>query len=48
MGKTSKDAVGNGVSIKEIKDDTETPFKLIYDPTHPDANEEGYVRTCKR
>ena len=45
MGKSSKDAVGSGVRIKEIKDDTETPFKLTYDPTHPDANGEGYVRT---
>ena len=45
MGKSSKDAVGSGVRIKEIKDDTETPFKLTYDPTHPDANAEGYVRT---
>lgn len=45
MGKSSKEGVGNGVRIKEIKDDTETPFKLTYDPTHPDANAEGYVRT---
>ncbi len=31
-----------GVKIVEIaEDDTEMPF--IYDPTHPDANEEGYV-----
>ncbi|MGM9945340.1 MAG: flagellar basal body rod protein FlgC [Lysinibacillus sp.] len=45
MGKSSKEAVGSGVRIKAIKDDTETPFKLTYDPTHPDANAEGYVRT---
>ena len=45
MGKTSKEAVGNGVKVKEIKENTETPFKLVYDPTHPDANEEGYVQT---
>ena len=45
MGKSSKEAVGSGVRIKEIKDDTETPFKHTYDPTHPDANAEGYVRT---
>ncbi|MBR0311204.1 MAG: flagellar basal body rod protein FlgC [Oscillospiraceae bacterium] len=31
-----------GVKIVEIAEDqTEMPF--IYDPTHPDANEEGYV-----
>lgn len=31
-----------GVKIVEIaEDETELPF--VYDPTHPDANEEGYV-----
>lgn len=31
-----------GVKVTEIaEDDTEMPF--VYDPTHPDANEEGYV-----
>lgn len=45
MGKSLKEAVGNGVKVREIKDNTETPFKLVYDPTHPDANEEGYVQT---
>lgn len=43
MGKTSKQAVGNGVKVSSIKEDTETPFKLVYDPTNPDANAEGYV-----
>lgn len=45
MGSSSKGNVGNGVKVKEIKENTETPFKLVYDPTHPDANEEGYVQT---
>ncbi len=32
----------NGVKIKSIEaDKTEN---LVYDPTHPHANEEGYVR----
>lgn len=44
MGKSSKENVGNGVKVSRIKEDTETPFKLIYDPTHPDANEDGYVQ----
>ena len=44
MGKTAKDCVGNGVKLSQIKEDTETPFKLTYDPTHPDANAEGYVQ----
>jgi flagellar basal-body rod protein FlgC len=31
-----------GVEVSQIVED-ETPFKLAYDPTHPDANEDGYV-----
>ena len=31
-----------GVRVRQIVEDT-SPFKLQYDPTHPDANEEGYV-----
>lgn len=34
---------GSGVTVKSIEDDTTTPPKLLYDPTHPDADEEGYV-----
>ncbi|MFC5541257.1 flagellar basal body rod protein FlgC [Ureibacillus suwonensis] len=41
MGKTSD--VGNGVKVTKIGEDNETPFKLVYDPSHPDANEDGYV-----
>ncbi|MFD2628380.1 flagellar basal body rod protein FlgC [Oceanobacillus kapialis] len=35
-------ATGNGVKVTGITED-ETPFKLVYDPTHPDANDNGYV-----
>jgi flagellar basal-body rod protein FlgC len=35
--------VGNGVKVTKIVED-QTPFKLVYDPEHPDANEEGYVQ----
>lgn len=31
-----------GVSVKEIIDDT-SPFRQIYDPSHPDANADGIV-----
>lgn len=34
---------GTGVQISEVIED-ETDFKLDYDPTHPDADENGYVR----
>ncbi len=31
-----------GVRVTEIVEDP-SDFKLVYDPTHPDANEDGYV-----
>ena len=31
-----------GVRVAQIVDDP-SPMKLVYDPTHPDANEDGYV-----
>lgn len=31
-----------GVAVTEIQED-DSDLKLAYDPTHPDANEEGYV-----
>ncbi|WP_026559357.1 MULTISPECIES: flagellar basal body rod protein FlgC [Bacillaceae] len=37
----SKETEG-GVKVTEITED-QTPFELVYDPEHPDANEEGYV-----
>ncbi|MHA6258703.1 flagellar basal body rod protein FlgC [Sporosarcina sp. CAU 1771] len=43
MGKTTKNSVGNGVEVSRISEDTDTPFKLVFDPEHPDANEQGYV-----
>ncbi|GGA63142.1 flagellar basal body rod protein FlgC [Ornithinibacillus halotolerans] len=32
-----------GVKVSRIVEDEE-PFKLVYNPSHPDANEEGYVQ----
>ena len=34
---------GDGVQISEIKNETLEPFKQVYDPSHPDANSDGYV-----
>ncbi|MRH42254.1 flagellar basal body rod protein FlgC [Aquibacillus halophilus] len=34
---------GSGVRVSEIVEDDE-PFKLVFNPNHPDANEEGYVQ----
>jgi flagellar basal-body rod protein FlgC len=33
---------GNGVSVAEIREDSRPP-KMVYDPAHPDADENGYV-----
>src|SRR5699024_1484586 len=33
---------GAGVKVSEIAED-ESPFKVVYNPNHPDANEAGYV-----
>lgn len=35
--------VGSGVKVTRIAEDDKTPMKVVYDPSHPDANEEGYV-----
>ncbi len=37
---------GGGVQVAEIRQvpETEAPFKLRYDPGHPDAGPDGYVR----
>jgi flagellar basal-body rod protein FlgC len=32
----------NGVRVLEITED-QAPFRPVYDPSHPDANAEGYV-----
>lgn len=39
----NKGEVGNGVKVSRIVED-DTPFKEVYDPEHPDANEQGYVQ----
>ena len=35
--------VAGGVRVTEIVEDEENPMKMVYDPTHPDANEDGYL-----
>ncbi len=37
--------MGNGVKVSSINEDTSTPYKLVYDPTNPDADKDGYVQT---
>lgn len=34
---------GDGVKVREVRDDYETDLILAYDPSNPDADENGYV-----
>ena len=36
-------SIGNGVMVSQIVEDYDTEMTLVYDPSHPDANEDGYV-----
>lgn len=40
---TAQGYVGSGVKVTKIVEDTETPVIMKYDPSHPDADENGYV-----
>ncbi|KAB2337504.1 flagellar basal body rod protein FlgC [Cytobacillus depressus] len=42
MNRSDTSSAGNGVIVTRIVED-QTPFKLVYDPEHPDANVDGYV-----
>lgn len=35
--------IGNGVKATGITNDTDTDMNIVYDPSHPDADENGYV-----
>jgi len=43
LNDASKKLVGAGVKVTAIVED-KTPFKQVYDPGHPDADENGYVK----
>lgn len=34
---------GQGVKVSSLVEDHETDMKMVYDPSHPDADENGYV-----
>lgn len=42
LNESSKKLVGGGVRVTKVTEDN-TAFKKVYDPGHPDADEEGYV-----
>ncbi|MEC5422698.1 flagellar basal body rod protein FlgC [Virgibacillus sp. C22-A2] len=42
LHKAASAGTGSGVKVSAIREDDE-PFKLVFNPSHPDANEAGYV-----
>ncbi|MED1917385.1 flagellar basal body rod protein FlgC [Bacillus thuringiensis] len=42
VGTVSGSRGGQGVKVTAIQDDN-TPFKRVYDPSHPDADQDGYL-----
>ena len=42
LSQQMSEEAGNGVRVTGITKDN-APFKLMYDPNHPDANKDGYV-----
>lgn len=43
LSDASKGLIGGGVKVKGIVED-QSPFKLVYEPGHPDADADGYVK----
>jgi flagellar basal-body rod protein FlgC len=42
LAESNSKFVGSGVKAVQVQSDL-SPFKKVYNPTHPDADEEGYV-----
>jgi flagellar basal-body rod protein FlgC len=40
---TLQSTLASGVVVRGVAED-ETPFPVVYDPSHPDADEQGFVR----
>ncbi len=38
------DSVAGASSVEAVESNDASPFRMVYDPSHPDANEEGYVK----
>ena len=43
LNSVSKNYAGKGVKVAKVIEDTKTPQNMVYDPSHPDADENGYV-----
>jgi flagellar basal-body rod protein FlgC len=36
-------SIGEGVQVVEVTDDTDVPMRRVFDPSHPDSDDDGYV-----
>ena len=43
LGQASTRHDGQGVRVRKVSEDTWTQMNMVYDPSHPDADENGYV-----
>ena len=43
LNNTREAFLGNGVKVSKVSEDTESDYIMKYDPSHPDADENGYV-----
>ena len=43
LNSVSKNYAGKGVKVGKVLEDRKTPQNMVYDPSHPDADENGYV-----
>ncbi len=43
LNKASDKYSGEGVKVSKVYEDTATKMNMVYDPSHPDADENGYV-----
>lgn len=43
LGRANSAYRGQGVRIGKVMEDTWTQMNMVYDPSHPDADENGYV-----
>ena len=43
LGSATDKFKGQGVRVGKLKEDNWTQMNMVYDPSHPDADENGYV-----
>lgn len=43
LSRAKRNFKGHGVKVTGTFEDTSTDMKMVYDPSHPDADENGYV-----